>query len=197
MQQYIHPTHRVCVICKRIKPIVLFHGDTKICPTCNVKPGEAALMEASKLMQNDVPATTAPVASPTKRCCTCKTVQPVANFSNNRSSRDGLQWACKTCQAATARQSAERKKMLISVAERAQKKKACYRCHKEKPLEAFWRDATKHDGRTASCKVCNRGLRRANKRRKAKMIKAITPELLSTYTRPVRDPWWKRLMFWR
>ena len=37
----------------------------------------------------------------TKRCCTCKTTKPVFEFYKNRSTKDGFQTACKSCQTLT------------------------------------------------------------------------------------------------
>lgn len=43
-------------------------------------------------------------------------------------------------------------------AHQGERAKVCSKCHQAKPLDEFWRDTTKRDGRCAACIACRDAL---------------------------------------
>ena len=97
---FMPPGYRVCVVCQKSKPITVFYGDTKICPTCNasvnITEGERIVSEATEILARPAPSG---VADPVrlKKCYRCKALKPLSEFYKNATSGDGHGWTCKPC----------------------------------------------------------------------------------------------------
>lgn len=64
---------------------------------------------------------------PHKFCSTCKTFQPVGEYSKRNASADGLAYSCKNCERATAQQSYKKKKARKNAAQRYQENAEVYK----------------------------------------------------------------------
>ncbi len=58
----------------------------------------------------------------TKRCCACKSIKPVADFSKNRSVKDGLCRCCKLCKKASDKFSYQKHKSARNAANKRYRK---------------------------------------------------------------------------
>ena len=95
-----------------------------------------------------------------KRCGRCRSVKPLADFAQDRHSRDGRQNRCRACCAVALRATRLRKGLPVrprwddSSLDRTQEKR-CSRCHTVKPLADFYRKRRSADGHTSSCRACD------------------------------------------
>lgn len=102
--------YRRCDLCGHAKPEAVYHGSSKVCPSCNasrnIQAGEQAVAEAEQIIARagealaGVPAS---VTTPTKQCKKCGDVKPTTEFGRNRATKDFLQAYCKPCQNAAER----------------------------------------------------------------------------------------------
>lgn len=173
---------RVCVVCHKAKPIAIYYGDTKICPSCNASTGiETASSAVSE-----------------KHCGKCNTQQPLTSFGNNSHFRNGKQSWCKSCMKQWRRDK--------TANEKAAPSKTCRTCAKDKPKTEFHVSSISIDGRNNQCKTCSNERhaflrkRRREKaaRREAKLLQKLSA-MTGAQTVPVSvsKPWWHRLAFWR
>lgn len=94
------------------------------------------------------------MAEATKQCLRCEQDLPLATFSRHRGRPDGLQAYCKTCTSKITRAS------LARTAARATRvtlpEKCCGGCEQVLPIDEFYVDLRRPDGRYANCKACHR-----------------------------------------
>jgi hypothetical protein len=88
---------------------------------------------------------------PTKTCAKCKVLKSVAEFSKDRSTKDGLQNRCKVCQK-EYRQTNKSKINHIPAEELPSK--VCKKCRALLPRSEFHKNNSRKDGLFGSCKAC-------------------------------------------
>jgi hypothetical protein len=97
-----------------------------------------------------------------KPCNNCKIVQPLENFNKALEHRDGRENRCKNCVNLLQKQYIENKR----ANEEIPKEKPCSQCQKILPLEDFFVDRQKFDGRGTKCKSCFISVQKQEKKQK-------------------------------
>ena len=87
-----------------------------------------------------------------KRCSTCHEALPLDAFAVRRASTDGRQNACRSCSAAYARRTRNRK--LEAAPSVAPDRKWCRRCHQVKCRDAFSAHRSTYDRLQTYCREC-------------------------------------------
>lgn len=95
-----------------------------------------------------------------KLCPTCKREKDVADFAKSGSTRDGLNWQCKSCHS--ERMKAMRQRNAEHVAELPAERK-CSTCKTIKSAAEFNRSKLTHDGLCNVCRSCEKTYRKVRK----------------------------------
>jgi hypothetical protein len=97
-----------------------------------------------------------------KQCARCRRRKPLAAFSRNVTSSDGLNASCRSCLSVyqRGRRANFGRQVKVIPAQRR-----CYTCQEIKPASEFGRDRGRPDGLNACCKRCraSRDARRATR----------------------------------
>ena len=89
---------------------------------------------------------------PEKRCCTCKEVKSLDEFSKDRTTKDGLKYQCRRCRNAQYEQT--RDKYSAQTTHPNLPGKLCPKCGKTKPRNEFYIRRASKDGLCSRCKPC-------------------------------------------
>jgi len=89
-----------------------------------------------------------------KICANCRQEKPVDEFYKSSQAKDGCSYSCKEC-----RDKASKHREIGKLRSRFNQTvspghKWCHGCQQEKPVEQFWADRTKKDGRNTQCIDC-------------------------------------------
>jgi hypothetical protein len=113
-----------------------------------------------------------------KYCWKCKSDKPIEAFAKSADRGDGMYPLCRECAAAASRIRRARRKARLPSEIPAITEKSCWWCGNCKPTEDFADDATKADGKNASCRECASN----ESRMRREMLKARTPYEIPTPT---------------
>ncbi len=91
-----------------------------------------------------------------KKCNKCGETKPLAEFSKDKKSPDGLRYDCKVCVS-------EYGKLRNFSVDPALKEKKCDKCGDTKPVADFSKAKKSPDGLQNYCKVCDSEYRKANR----------------------------------
>jgi len=93
-----------------------------------------------------------------KKCCRCKLLKLVTEFSKRRRARDGLSSWCKDCDRACKEQVQNRPKTEVTT-------KQCSKCHKIQLAGEFTKNNGNYDGLSSRCRECVKADRQAQIKR--------------------------------
>jgi hypothetical protein len=79
-----------------------------------------------------------------KKCSKCKGEKDLGEFSKNKSNKDGISTVCKPCAKIVAKEWRQKNRYDGRIVA----SKTCSTCQTTKPVEKFWKDASKADGFT-------------------------------------------------
>jgi hypothetical protein len=109
-----------------------------------------------------------------KTCAKCKVEKPTSAFSKESSSRDGLQYLCKECQAKANKVCGENNKGRESVIIPALK--LCFGCGLEKPSSEFFRNKRSLTGLDCYCKECSAKRKKEQKEKYKARVDILVPD---------------------
>jgi len=89
----------------------------------------------------------------TKICTKCKVEKPIEAFYRRKSFKDGREYECKPC-LLQRKQAWRNKQLLLFEIKEEPKAKTCNECKIEKPIEEFYKNKYKKDGRKTRCAAC-------------------------------------------
>lgn len=91
-----------------------------------------------------------PLKLPEKPCNVCNEIKPLEEFHFAKEHTDGRENRCKVCAKALQEEHIKKKKETVPIP----LEKECTQCKETFPLDGFYVDSQKFDGRGTKCKTC-------------------------------------------
>jgi 5-methylcytosine-specific restriction endonuclease McrA len=144
---YFRDNRKTCKKCNSKAVILKRQKPTKFCKGCTSYKDRSLFLDKNFLCIECAP----PIDSGVKRCCTCKTLQPIGKFCKNNGSKDGYNNVCTEC-VSQARQN--RKEGFDSANIDFTQTKICTQCKEEKSFSDFYIKVGSSGGVNSVCKDC-------------------------------------------
>jgi hypothetical protein len=100
-----------------------------------------------------------PLKLPEKPCTVCNEIKPLKEFHFAKEHTDGRENRCKVCAKALQEEHIRKKKETVPIPS----EKECTECKKTFPLDGFYVDSQKFDGRGTKCKQCFKNIQNRDK----------------------------------